>query len=180
MTPPKPKLRKRQVDLLLLSIIRANEHHDRRSEMDRLADAREALFGEKKTGLGRKPVYDDLALFKILDAVRKRELDGLRRAIANKDENYQTPEWEAEIAREPKSMRAASREFQHLVGSKASAESIEDRLRRKARTPLTTREMAEIEALLDPDAPHTRTIISILELLETLGVQSETIWDVKP
>jgi len=180
MTPPKPKLRKRQVDLLLLSVIRANEHHDRRSEMDRLADAREALFGEKKPGLGRKPVYDDLALFKILDAVRKRELDGLRRAIAKKDKNCQTPEWEAEIARKPQSMRAASREFQHLVGPKASAESIEDRLRRKARTPLTTREMAEIEALLDPDDPRTRTIITILELLETLGVQSETIWDVKP
>jgi hypothetical protein len=180
MTQSKPKLRKRQIDLLLLSIIRANEHHDRRSEIDRLADAREALFGEKKTGRGRKPVYDDLALFKILDAVRKQELDGLRRAIANKDTTYQTPEWDAEIAREPKSMRAASREFQGLAGSKASDESTEDRLRRKARAPLTTREMAEIEALLDPDAPHTRTIISILELLETLGVPSETIWDEKP
>lgn len=180
MTPPKPKLRKRQVDLLLLSIIRANEHHDRRSEMDRLADAREALFGERKTGRGRKPVFDDLALFKIIDAVRKRELDGLRRAIAKRDQNYQMPGWDAEIAREPKSMRAASREFQDLAGPKSSDESIEDRLRRKARTPLTTRDMAEIEALLDPDDPRTRTIIAILELLETLGVQSETIWDVKP
>lgn len=77
-------------------------------------------------------------------------------------------------------MRAASREFQDLAGPKSSDESIEDRLRRKARTPLTTRDMAEIEALLDPDDPRTRTIIAILELLETLGVQSETIWDVKP
>jgi len=180
MTSPNPKLRKRHVDLLLLSIIRANEHHDRRSEMDRLADAREALFGEKKKGRGRKPVYDDLALFKIVDAVRKRELDGLRRAIAKRDPNYQTPEWNAEIAREPKSIRAASREFQGLAGPKSSDESTEDRLRRKARAPLTTREMAEIEALLDPDDPRTRTIINVLELLETLGVQSETVWDVKP
>jgi hypothetical protein len=40
--------------------------------------------------------------------------------------------------------------------------------------------MAELEALFDPDAPHTRTIIAVLELLESLGVQSETIWDENP
>lgn len=176
MAPTKPKLRKRQVDLLLLSIIRAYEHPDRKSEVDRLADARAALFGEKRER-GRTASYDDLALFKILNEVRKRELDGLRRAIAKKNEKLQTPEWEREIARDPKPVRTAAREFQHLAGDKASDESLEDRLRRKAREQLTTRDMADIESLFDPDAPHTRAIIAILDLLETLGVQSETIWD---
>lgn len=179
MTHPKPKLRKRQVELLLLSIIRAYEHPDRKSDVDRLADARAALFGEKRER-GRTPSFDDLALFKILDEVRKHELDGLRSAIAKADKKLQTPEWQAEIARDPKPVRTAARQFKELAGSAASDESLEDRLRRKARVPLTTREMAEIEALFDPDAPHTRTIITILDLLESLGVRSETIWDKNP
>jgi hypothetical protein len=56
-------------------------------------------------------------------------------------------------------------------------DTVEHRLRRKARTQFTTKEMAEIESLFDPDAPRTRTIIIILELLESLGVQSDGIWD---
>tara|TARA_R110002124_G_scaffold282148_1_gene457068 strand:+ start:1793 stop:2332 length:540 start_codon:yes stop_codon:yes gene_type:complete len=179
MTPPKPKLRKRQIDLLLLSIIRAYDHPDRKSEEERLAEAREALFGEKR-GRGRVAAFDDLALFKILDAHRKRELDGLRRAIAKVSKELQMPEWEAEIARDPKPIREAARDFQSLAGSAASEDGLEDRLRRKARAHLTTRDMAELEALIDPDAPHTQTIIAILELFESLGVQSETIWDDNP
>ena len=104
MTPLKPKLQKRQVDLLLLSIIRAYDHPGRKSEEERLAEAREALFGEKRGG-GRVAAFDDIALFKILDAHRKRELDGLRRAIAKVNNELQTPEWEAEIARDPKPIR---------------------------------------------------------------------------
>ncbi|SPH20346.1 hypothetical protein ASD8599_01082 [Ascidiaceihabitans donghaensis] len=179
MTHPKPKLRKRHVDLLLLSIIRAHEHPDRTREEDRLADVRAALFGEKRTR-GRTDAFDDLALFKILDANRKGELNGLRRAIAKRGDKQITPEWEAEITRDPKPIRTGAREFQELAGSAASEKNLEDRLRRKARTPLTNQEMAQIEALLDPDAPHNRTIIDILELLENLGVQSETIWDENP
>lgn len=181
MTQPKSKLRKRQVDLLLLSIIRAYDHPDRKSEEERLAEAREALFGEKR-GRGRVAAFDDLALFKLFDEVRKRELDGLRRAIAKNDERLQTPEWEAEVARDPMKVREAARHFSDLAGTSENVEhdTVEHRLRRKARTPLTTREMAELEALFDPDAPHTRTIIAVLELLESLGVQSETIWDDNP
>ena len=59
-------------------------------------------------------------------------------------------------------------------------DAVEHRLRRKASAQLTTQEMAESESLFDPDAPRTRTIISILELLDDLGVQSETIWDENP
>ncbi len=178
MTPSKPKLRKRQVDLLLLSIIRAYEHPDRKSEAERLAIVREALFGEKR-GRGRTAAFDDLALFKVIDEVRKRELDGLRRAIAKKDEKLQTPEWETEIARDPMKVREVARRFAELAGKSdnVSDDAIEHRLRRKAGAQLTTREMAEIESLFDPDAPHTRTMIAVLELLENLGVQSETIWD---
>lgn len=181
MTPPEPKLRKRQVDLLLLSIIRAYAHPKGKSEADRLAMAREALFGEKR-GRGRTGAFDDLALFKLFDEVRKRELDGLRKSIAKKDARLQSPEWEAEIARDPMKVREAARHFSDLAGTSENVESdtVEHRLRRKARTPLTTREMAEIESLFDPDAPHTRTIIAILELLESLGIQSETIWDKNP
>lgn len=176
MAPQKPKLRSREVDLLLLSVIRAHEHPERKSEMDRLADAKEALFGNKRLR-GRPVSYDALALFKVQDEVRKSEMGDLRRALAKLNRTPQTPEWEAEIAREPKSVRAAARQFQNLAGSKASNESSEDRLRRKARTPLTAREMGELEALFDPEAPHTRTIVVILDLLKNLGVQSETIWD---
>jgi hypothetical protein len=176
MTQSKPKLRKRHVDLLLLSIIRAYDHPDRTREEDRLADVRAALFGEKRAR-GRADAFDDLALFKILDANRKGELDGLRRAIAQRGGNPTSPEWEAEITRDPKPIRTGAREFQNLAGSAASDDSLEDRLRRKARKPLSNREMAQIETLLDPDAPQTRMIITILELLDNLGVQSETIWD---
>jgi hypothetical protein len=176
MPPPKPKLRKRHFDLLLLSIIRAHKHPDRKSDADRLADIREALFGEKR-GRGRTSAFDDLALFKILNETRKREMDGLRSAVMNLDSRQQTPEREAEIARQPKSVRAAAREFQDLAGSKASDESIEDRLRRKARAGMTAQEMAELESLFDTEDRHTRTLIAILQLLDDLGVQSKSIWD---
>ena len=181
MKPPKSKLRKRQVDLLFLSIIRAYDHPDGKSEVDRLAQVRSAIFGEKR-GRGRTDAFDDLALFKILDEQRKRELDGLRGAIAKKDKLLQTPEWQAEISRDPMKVREAARHFAQLAGTSDNVrdDAVEHRLRRKARTPLNNREMAQIEALFDPDAPQTRTIISILELLENLGVQSETIWDENP
>ena len=181
MTQPKPKLRKRQVDLLLLSIIRAYDHPEGKSETDRLEMAREALFGEKR-GRGRASAFDDLALFKLFDEVRKRELDGLRRGIAKKDAKLESLEWEAEIARDPMKVREAARHFSDLAGTSENVEqdSVEHRLRRKARAPLTTREMAEIESLFDPDAPHTKKIIAVLNLLEDLGVQSETIWDENP
>ncbi|WP_181824600.1 hypothetical protein [Phaeobacter gallaeciensis] len=114
-----------------------------------MAEARAALFGEKRAR-GRTDAFDDLALFKILDANRKGELDGLRRAIAQRGGKPITPEWEAEIARDPKPIRTGAREFQNLAGSAASKDGLEDRLRRKARKPLSNREMAQIEALLDP------------------------------
>lgn len=176
MPPRKPKLRKRHIDLLLLSIIRAYDHPDRKGEADRLAEVREALFGEKR-GPGRVTAFDDLALFKILNETRKREMDGLRGAVMKLDSRQRTPEREAEIAREPKSVRAAAREFQDLAGSKASDESIEDRLRRKVRAGMTAREMAELESLFDTEDPHTRTLIATLELLNALGVLSKPIWD---
>ncbi len=176
MTQSEPKLRKRQIDLLLLSIIRAYDHPDGKNEVDRLAEARAALFGEKRAR-GRTDAFDDLALFKILDANRKGELDGLRRAIAKRGGKPITPEWDAEITGSPKPIREGAREFQNLAGSAASDDGLEDRLRRKARKPLNNQEMAQVEALLDPNAPQTRMIITILELLENLGVQSETVWD---
>jgi hypothetical protein len=178
MTQRKLKSRKRQIDLLLLSIIRAYDHPNGKSEADRLAMAREALFGEKR-GRGRTSAFDDLALFKVFDEVRKRELDGMRRSIAKKDPRLQSPEWESEIEREPIKVREAARRFADLAGTSENVEpdTVEHRLRRKARRQFTTKEMAEIESLFDPDAPRTRTIITILELLDSLGVQSETIWD---
>lgn len=176
MPSRKPKLRRRHIDLLLLSIIRAYDHPDRKGEADRLADVREALFGEKRRR-GRVTAFDDLALFKILNETRKREMDGLRSAIMNLDSRQQTPDRIAEIAREPKSVQAAARDFQDLAGSKASDESIEDRLRRKVRAGMSALEMAELESLFDTDDPHTRTLIAILEYLGALGVRSKPIWD---
>ena len=131
-------------------------------------------------GAGERRCGDDLALFKISAEHQKPEMDKLRRAIAHLLPEDRRREHEAEIAREPKPVREAAREFRSLAGSAASEEGLEDRLRRKARTPLTARDMAEIEALFDPAAPHTRTIFAILEMLEDLGVQSETIWDENP
>lgn len=181
MTPLKPKMRKRQVDLLLLSIIRAYEHPDGKSEAERLAVVRNALFGEKRAR-GRAQAQDDLALFKIHNELRKRELDGLRRAIAKRDARFRTPDREAEIARDPMKVREAARHFHGLAGQSANVndDSVEHRLRRKAGKQMTTKEMAEIESLFDQDAPHTRSVVSVLELLESLGVRSETIWDENP
>ncbi|TGD63364.1 hypothetical protein EYC08_13860 [Tabrizicola sp. WMC-M-20] len=176
MTPGKPKLRKRHIDLLLLSIIRAYDHPDRKGEADRLADVREALFGEKR-GRGRVMAFDDLALFRIFNETRKREMDGLRSAVMKLDPRRQTPEQIAEIEREPKSVRAAAREFQDLAGSKSSDESIEDRLRRKVRGEMTAQDMAELESLFDTEDSHTRDLITILERLNALGVLSKPIWD---
>lgn len=176
MTHPKQKTYSRQINLLLLSIIRAYEHPDRDDEAARLAAARKALFGEK-TARGRTTSFDDLAIFKIQAEQRKREVEGLARAGLKNRPDLQTPEWEEELSRDPMSVRASTREFKDFAGPVPSDEGIEDRLRRKARTPLSSKEMAEIEGLLDPESPHARTISRVLELLERFGVQSESIWD---
>ncbi|WP_171182089.1 hypothetical protein [Ruegeria sp. HKCCD8929] len=179
MTISKAKLSELQVDLLLLSIIRAYDHPKGKNEMGRLADARTALFGAKRSQ-GRKDAFDYLALFKILDDNRKRELDSLRRSIAKRDDNLRRPEWQAAIENNPKPIRTAAREYLRFAGSSASDKSLEDRLRRKARTPLSTREMAKLEPFFDLDAPQTKTLVTILELLEKMGVQSKGFWDENP
>lgn len=176
MSQQKPKRHDRHLDLLLISIIRAYDHPDKKSEEDRLETVREALLGEKRTR-GRTPSFDDLALFKIIDELRRPEMAGLRKAIGKVNKEPQTPEWKAEIERDPLAIREAARKFGYLAGPAASDESREDRLRRKARDGIPTREMSKIEALFDPTSPRTRTIITILGLLESLGVRSETIWD---
>jgi hypothetical protein len=163
---------------LLLSIIRAYRHPDGTGEADRLAAAREALFGEKRER-GRTAVFDDLALFKINAEVRKRELVNLRNAVAKLNPSANSAVWDAETTRAPMKAREAARHFSDLAGTSenVSDDAVEHRLRRKARKPLSTRDMAELEALFDTGAPHTRTIIAILDLLEGLGVASRTIWD---
>jgi hypothetical protein len=178
-TPKTPKLRKRQVDLLLLSIIRAYPHPDNQSEHERIATAKEALLGIKR-GHGRAVVFDDLAVFKIQAEVRKGEIDGLRLALAK----FQPPSRQdgiaQEAARDPKKTREAARLFRALAGASEgiTEEAKEDRLRKKAAKRLSAKDMGDIESLFDPKAPFTRNIVSILELLEGLGVQSEKIWDV--
>lgn len=181
MEQPKAKQRKRQVDLLLLSVIRAYQHPDRTNEADRLAIAREALFGEKRRQ-GRSAAFDELALFKIIAELRKDELVSLRDAIAKLNASGSTISWGAETARAPMKIGEAARHFSNLAGTSENVEpdTVEHRLRRKARQPLSSRDMAELESLFDPDAPHTRTIIAILDLLGDLGVVSETIWDKTP
>lgn len=187
MTNKAPKLRKRHVDLLLMLIIRGNEdrHPMRRSNEDRLEIAKEALLGEKRPA-GRTEIYDEIALFKILAEVQKRKIDAMRRRLSKINPQYRTAEWQAEIAREPLSLRAAARKFQHLAGSGASNESTERRLLNKASALLKDlqsdqrleySEMAELESLFDPESYHTQCLIQILDLLQDLGVQSETIWD---
>jgi hypothetical protein len=178
MPSNKSKLRRRQVDLLLLSIIRAHKHHGSANEQERLDAAKEALLG-LKLGRGRKSLSDDFALFRILAEVRKRENDGLRIGLAKLNTIPQTPEWSAEVARDPLTMREAARRFAEVAAASENITdaAVEDRLRRKARAGLSDKDMAEIESLLDPSAVHTRNIVRILELLEGLGVQSENIWD---
>ena len=178
MTPPKSKLRERHVNLLLLSIIRAYDHPDRKSEEERLAIAKNALFGTKRRR-GRASAFDDLALFQVLAELRKKEMEGLGRALANLDPKRKTAEWEAEIARDPMNVKDAARICADLAkqSENVADDAVIDRLRRKVRKPLKDREMAEIAGLFDPEEPRTRTIIRILELLKNLDVQSETIWD---
>lgn len=178
MTSRRQKQRDAEIDLLLVSIIRAYKHPDKRTDQARLAEARRALFGETPK-MGRPSTYDVLADFKVQDNLRKREKENLILGIAKKHPNVLTPEWEDEILRDPISARAAARKFKGLAGTSENVEddSVEDRLRRKARDKMSAKEMAINEALFDPEAPHTKTLVNILELLETLGVQSKTIWD---
>lgn len=179
MPPSRSRLRRFQIDLLLLSVIRAYDHPDRTSEHERLAQIRDALFGEKR-GPGKAPAFDEIAVFLIRNELQKPELDALRGAIAQWSNTLRTPELEAELTRSPLKAREAARKFQRFAGTQSSDESTEDRLRRKARKPKTTREMAELESLLDPESRNARIIIEILELLEKLEVRSETIWDLDP
>lgn len=173
------KLRKRQVDLLLLSVIRAHTHHAEANEQERLELAKEALFGLKRRR-GRKFSSDDFALFRVLAETRKRDIDGLRIALAKLNSAHVTPEWQAEVERVPQTIREAARRFSGIAGASknVAATAVEDRLRRKARDGLTDKDMADIESLLDPSAPLTRNIVRILELLEGLGVPSKRIWDI--
>lgn len=177
MSTRKPIPPKRHIDLLLLSIIRAYEHPDRKSDEVRLADVREALFGEKH-GRGRLNEFDDLALFNIGKEVRKKDLDDMRQTVAKSTGKPLSPEQLAEIDREPMSLRGAARNFQHLAPTKGSVESTEDRLRRKAGTKPSDRDMAEMESLFDPENWRTRTTKEILQLLCSLGVQYRAILDI--
>ncbi len=181
MTTPRTKVRKLHIDLLLLSIIRAYDHPDRTSEAERLADARMALFGEKR-GRGRASNFDDLAIFKVQDEIRKPETDRLRRALPKHNTFAQTLEWDAELAREPTKFREAAKKFALFAGGTKNLadDAVVDRVRRKARNPLTDREMAERESLFDPEDHHTRTVIAVLDFLKDLGVGSEKIWDKNP
>lgn len=176
MPHSKLKTYQRQIDLLLLSIIRAYEHPDRTEESARLAAARKALFGEK-TPPGNVTNFDDLAVFKIQAEQRKREVEGLARAGVKNRPSLRTQEWEEQVLREPMSVRESARKFKDFAGPAPSDDGIEDRLRRKARKPLSGQDMAELEELLDPDSMYARTIIGILKLLKKFGVQSKTIWD---
>lgn len=181
MPSNKPKLRRRQVDLLLLSIIRAYDHPDRQGEHERLAAAKEALFGLKR-GRGRAVVFDDLAVFKVQAEVRKHEIDGLRFGIAKFQLSSKQSEIISEATRQPISTREAARLYRKLAGaSEGITEAAhEDRLRKKAVKKLSRKDMGDIESLFDPEAPFTRNIVRILDLLEGLGVQSEKIWEQNP
>ncbi|MGR3703790.1 MAG: hypothetical protein ACU0A4_17040 [Paracoccaceae bacterium] len=179
MPDQKPTISRKHLDLLLMMIIRANAH-PRKREADRLRDAREALFGEKG-GQGRPTSYDDLALFKLASELQKREIDGLRYAMAKYNGTEQTPEWKEEVAREPKSVHAAAQDAAKYAGNDSTDNSAKDRLRRKVRgRKFSSAEMAEGESLFDPDDRRTRAIINILNLFKQLGVESGSIWDENP
>lgn len=165
-----------RVDFLLLSIIRAYDHPDRKSEQERLAVARDALFGEKR-GRGRTSARDEVALFKMLNEMRKLELDRLGRAIARSFPETQTPEGKAELERDQMTVRESAREFSKYVGTNVSDESVEDRLRRKVRAQLSPREISTLSTAMNPDHDLTRSAIQILEMFESLGVKSDSIWD---
>ena len=82
----------------MLSVIRAYQYPDGTNEADRLAIAREALFGEKRRQ-GRSAAFDELALFKIIAELRKDELVGLRDAIAKLNASVSTGSWDAGMNR---------------------------------------------------------------------------------
>lgn len=174
-------MRDRFVDIFLLSIIRAHDHHANQSDEQRLSAAREALFGQNRPR-GRRSLADELAIFKITDELRKPEMDKLRKSLAQVNREFQSLEWEAELKRKPMSARAAAKKFSSYAslfrGVKTSDENLADRLRAKARSAkLTSKDMAELEAILHIDSPHLRSIAEILELLDTLGIKSAVLWE---
>lgn len=177
-----PALPDLEIDVLLMSVIRANKHPAGKSDQQRLAEARDALLG--KVGdpgrNGRRENFDLFAVFNILSEVRKPELDAINRALMDRFPKLRTPAREAEAARPPMSTREAARKYSPMATGIKNVldESVEDRLRRKARSKLTDREMARIGSLYDPEDFGRLNITKILDCLKSLGITSERFWDV--
>lgn len=163
------------INLLLQGIIAANPHHDSTVTPEvRLVRAREALLGEKTTR-GRKTIREDLQLFPLIEEALKADKDQLMRAFLHIQRPETQAEWEQELARPPKSLRAMAKEKAPEFQKPATAlESAADRIRKSiAKMNLTPQDMADLEGLFHGDSEKAKCLQRIFDDLKTLGIACE-------
>jgi hypothetical protein len=171
----KKRSQDRFINYLLLRIISANPHPEpKMTDEQRLSQARQALFGEP-TFDGRPEINDDTALFRIVAEMRKPEMDKLMRAFTSHVSDTARDSWQAEIDRKPDSIREASRKQAAAARSYRNRQSdaVSERLRRKAiASPLTTQDMADIEAYLQGESWQAQLLNELAEKLGRLGIRA--------
>jgi hypothetical protein len=120
---------------------------------------------------------DDVALFHLLSETRKHEMDALMRAFTKHVAESAQAEWQAEIDRQPISMRQLAVEQAATARQypKQNLQAVADRLRRKAiKQSLTTKDMADIEGLLLGGSPRAQLIEELVAGLRRLGIKIAT------
>ena len=168
----------RLIDILLLAIIDAYEAADAAaSREERLAQAKEALFGIKQEA-GREPIDDDRAMLAMVHAALEdngptlaHELLAARARL--KGETYAE---EAPPSPKLKSLRAmaiaAARDPRTPKASRHSDEAAYRRLKRKVENrDYTLGDLLQVEEIEDGTLPELEAIREILALLKVLGVK---------
>ena len=163
-------MKDRFVDILLLSIIGAYEHHRDKPDQQRLSAARDALFGQKFRR-GRLSLDDEMPIFEIEAELQKPKTDLLKEALTEINPDHLSLEKQAEIAREPLSARAASRKVVNDAPIDPNSKAY--RLRRKAREAnFTKKDLTELESTKNNNSHEMKSIRIILEELQNLRVKS--------
>ncbi len=178
--PRLPRTRQRErthdlvINLLLQAIINANPHHDATATPEkRLAQAREALLGEKPSK-GRKAIQAHLTLFPLLEEALKTDRDRMLKVLLK----YQKPEGRAKLQEQMSEERPSFRMIAKKYAPEFSKPSVltsstEDWLRR-AITDLsvTSQDMADLEGLFRGDSPKAERLRRVFEDLRALGIAS--------
>ena len=160
------------INLLLLSIIDANPHHDPTMTREkRLANSRETLLGEKPAR-GRKAIQLGVKLFSLLDEAHKAEKHKIMRAVMKHQSPEVQAEWEEEFNKKPRSLRGIAKKHSAAFESPmVKPESTEDQLRRTPKNmQVTAQDMADLEGLFYGNSPKAKRLQNIISELNALGI----------